>query len=129
VMKNLKKRAISREDRFPKTLFTLSQCRIAEDDGFGDLLSQSRMNVNEQNEVALAAQQQRRRKPRCIGSWLFTVASSVAAARRIYREDLPRVTASRNRLGLSLSKRIRHRLVVKINGKRRPQTCEILAGF
>jgi hypothetical protein len=60
---------------------------------------------------------------------LFIVASSVAAARCIYREDLPRVTTSRNRLGLSLSKRIRHRLVVKINGKRRPQTYEVLAKF
>jgi hypothetical protein len=53
------------------------------------------------------------------------VATSVAAA-RIYREDLPRVTPSCNRLGLSLSKRIRHELIVKINGKRRPQTCEAL---
>jgi hypothetical protein len=39
-------------------------------------------------------------------SWLLVfVAISVAAA-RIYRVDLPRVTVSRNRLGLSLSKRI-----------------------
>jgi hypothetical protein len=28
VMKNLKKRVRSREDRFPKTLFVLSQCKI-----------------------------------------------------------------------------------------------------
>jgi hypothetical protein len=31
----------------------------------------------------------------------------------IYREDPPRVTVSHNRLGLSLSKRIRHRLKEK----------------
>jgi hypothetical protein len=41
------------------------------------------------------------------------------AVARIYRKDLPRVTASRNRLGLSLSKHIRHRLIAKINSKRR----------
>jgi hypothetical protein len=39
MMKNLKKRASSNEDRFPKTLFALSRCRITEDDGFGDLRS------------------------------------------------------------------------------------------
>ena len=102
MMKNLKKRASSREDRFPKTLFALSRCRIAEDDGSGDLLSRSQMHVDERDEAVLAAQQRRRRKPRCVGgSWLFVVTSSVAAA-RIYREDPPRVTASRNRLGLSI---------------------------
>jgi hypothetical protein len=31
MMRNLKKRASCHEDRFPKTLFTLSRCRIAED--------------------------------------------------------------------------------------------------
>jgi hypothetical protein len=35
----LTKQASSREDRFPKTLFTISWCRITEDDGSGDLLS------------------------------------------------------------------------------------------
>jgi hypothetical protein len=40
-VKNLKKQASSREDHFKKTLFTLSQCRIAEDDGSRDLLSRS----------------------------------------------------------------------------------------
>jgi hypothetical protein len=54
-MKNLKKRARSHENRFPKTLFTLSRCRIAEDDDSGDLLSRSLMHVDEQDEVALAA--------------------------------------------------------------------------
>jgi hypothetical protein len=53
------------------------------------------------------------------------VATSVTAA-RIYREHLSRVTPSCNRLGISLSKRIRHELVVKVNGKRRPRTCEAL---
>jgi hypothetical protein len=57
------------------------------------------------------------------GCWF--VAISVAVA-RIYREDLSRVTASRNRLGLSLSKRIRHGLIAKINGKRRPRSCKAL---
>jgi hypothetical protein len=56
---------------------------------------------------------------------LFVVTHSVAVA-RIFREDLPRVTTSYNRLGLSLSKRIRHGLKAKINGKRRPRTCEAL---
>jgi hypothetical protein len=41
VMKNLKKRTSSREDRFLKILFALSRCRIVEDDGLGDLLSRS----------------------------------------------------------------------------------------
>jgi hypothetical protein len=96
VMKNLKKRASSREDRSLKTLFTLSHCRITEDDGFKYLLSQSRMHVDELDEVALAAQQQRRRKPRFVGgSWLFVVISSVTAA-RIYREYLASVITSHN---------------------------------
>jgi hypothetical protein len=51
VVKNLKKRASSREDRFPKTLFTLSRCKITEDDDSGDLLSQSQMHVDEWGEV------------------------------------------------------------------------------
>jgi hypothetical protein len=34
----LKKRACSREDRFPNTLFALFRCRIVEDGGSGDLL-------------------------------------------------------------------------------------------
>jgi hypothetical protein len=51
------KRASSHEDRFPKTLFTLSRCRIAEDGGFEDLLSRSQMHADERDEVASAAQQ------------------------------------------------------------------------
>jgi hypothetical protein len=44
----------------------------------------------------------------------------------VVREYLPRVTSFHYRLGLSLSKHIRHRLIVKINDKRRPRTCEAL---
>jgi hypothetical protein len=54
-MKNLKKRASSYEDRFPKMLFALSRCRIAEDNDSGDLLSRSQMHADEQDEVALTA--------------------------------------------------------------------------
>jgi hypothetical protein len=126
VMKNLKKRASSHEYRFPKTLFTLSRCWIAEDDGSGDLLSRSHMHIDERDDVALAAQQQRRQKPRCVGGlWLFVVTRSMVAA-HIYREDTPRIAATRNRLGLSLLKQIRYGLIAKINGKRKPQTCEAL---
>jgi hypothetical protein len=62
MMKNLKNRASSREDRFLKTLFAIFRCRIADDDGFEDLLSLSQMHVEKRDEVALAAQQRRRRK-------------------------------------------------------------------
>jgi hypothetical protein len=57
VVKNLTKRAGSREDRFSKTLFGLSRCRITENDGSGDLLSQSQIHIDEQDEVVLPAQQ------------------------------------------------------------------------
>jgi hypothetical protein len=53
------------------------------------------------------------------------ITTSVAVA-HIYREDPPRVVASRNRLGLSLSKYIRHMLVTKIKDKRKPRTYEAL---
>jgi hypothetical protein len=100
MVKNLMKRASSHEDRFPKTLFILSWCRIAGDDGFRDLLSRSQMDVDERDEEVLAAQQWMRRRPRYIGaSWLFFVTTSIVAA-HIYREDPPRVIASHNRLGL-----------------------------
>jgi hypothetical protein len=126
MMKNLKKRESSREYYFPKTLFFLSRCRIVEDNCSRNLLTRSRMHLSEWDEVALVAQQRRRRKPRCVGdSWLFIVTRSVATA-RIYRKDLPRVIASYNRLGLSLSKYIRHRLVAKINDKRRSWTYKAL---
>jgi hypothetical protein len=72
MMKNLKKRASSHKDRFPKTLFTPSQCRIAEDDDSRDLLSQLQMHIDERDEVALVVQQRRRRETRCIGdSWFL----------------------------------------------------------
>jgi hypothetical protein len=55
VMMNLKKRSSSHIERFPKTLFTLSQYRIAEDDSFGDLLFRSQVHTDERDEVDLAA--------------------------------------------------------------------------
>jgi hypothetical protein len=57
VVKNLTKRVSSHEDRFPKTLFALSRCRITEDDDFGDLLSRSQMRVDERDKVGSATQQ------------------------------------------------------------------------
>jgi hypothetical protein len=66
-MKNFKKQTSSHEDHFPKILFILSQCRITEDDGFGDLLSRSQMHVDERDEVVLAPQQRRRRTTRYVG--------------------------------------------------------------
>jgi hypothetical protein len=60
VVKNLIKRASSYEDRFPKTLFALSRCRIADDDSSGELLSRSQMHIDERDEVASTAQQQKR---------------------------------------------------------------------
>jgi hypothetical protein len=84
------------------------------------------MHVDKRDKVALAAQQRRRRKPRCVGgSGLFVVTSSVTVA-RIYSEDPFRVTSFCNRIGLSLLKRIRHGLVTKINNKRKSWTCEVL---
>jgi hypothetical protein len=41
MMTNLKKQSSSHVEHYPKTLFVLSQCRIAEDDTSGDPLSQS----------------------------------------------------------------------------------------
>jgi hypothetical protein len=59
--------------------------------------------------------------------WLFCsgVPTSVAVT-RIYKDDLPRVTASRNQLDLSLSKCIGHGLIAKLNGNRRQRSCEAL---
>jgi hypothetical protein len=67
VVNNLTNLASSHEDWFPKTIFALSRCRIAEDDSFGDLLSRSQMHIDEWDEVVLAAQQQLRLRPRCVG--------------------------------------------------------------
>jgi hypothetical protein len=78
------------------------------------------MHVDEQDEVALAVQQQRRQKPKCVGGlWEFIVASSMADV-RIYRGDPTRVTASLNRLELYQT-RTRHGLLAKINEKRKLQ--------
>jgi hypothetical protein len=71
VVKNLMNRASSHENRFPKILFALSRCRIAEDDGFGDLLSRSQMHVDEWDEVASAAQQQWRNIDVFVFLWLL----------------------------------------------------------
>jgi hypothetical protein len=60
--------------------------------------------------------------------WLVVVlVTTSVGVTRIYREDPPRVTTFRNQLGLSPSKRIRHKLVAKINSKRRPRTYEALS--
>jgi hypothetical protein len=68
----LTKRASSHEDHFLKTLFALFRCRIAKDDSSGDLLSRSQMHVAERDEVASAAQQQKRRNlDVLVFSWLF----------------------------------------------------------
>jgi hypothetical protein len=56
MMKNLKKQGSNHECYFPKTLFALSRYKIAEDDGSGDLLSRSKMHVNEWDKLALATQ-------------------------------------------------------------------------
>jgi hypothetical protein len=90
------KRASSHEDRFPKTLFTLSRCRIAENDGSGDLLSRSQMHIDEQEEVASVAQQQKwRNLDALVTCGCLCVTTSVVTA-HIYRKDPPRGTASRN---------------------------------
>jgi hypothetical protein len=71
-------------------------------------------------------QQRRRQKPRCVaGSWLFVVAHFMAVA-CIYRKNLSRVTASHNRLDLSILKCIKHKLIAIINGKRMLRTYEAL---
>ncbi len=81
------------------------------------------MHIDERDEVASAAQQEN--LDALMFFMIVRVATTVVAA-HIYREDPPRVIAFRNRLGLSLSKCIRHGLVEKINGKRKPRTCEAL---
>jgi hypothetical protein len=64
---NLENRSSSHVERFPKTLFSLSHCTIAENDGSGGLLSQSHMHIDEWDEVDLAAHQRRKSKTRCVG--------------------------------------------------------------
>ena len=46
-----RKRSSSRAERFPKTLFALSRCRIVEDDGSGDLLSRSTVHADDRDGV------------------------------------------------------------------------------
>jgi hypothetical protein len=60
--------------------------------------------------------------------WLVAVlvTTSVVTA-HINRKDPSRVIASRNRLTLSPSKRIRHGFVEKINGKMKPRTYDALS--
>jgi hypothetical protein len=53
VIKNLKKRLSNCEDHFLKILFTLSWCRIADDNDFGDLFFESQMHVNKRDKIAL----------------------------------------------------------------------------
>jgi hypothetical protein len=62
-------------DRFSKTLSAISRCRITKDNGSEDLLSRSQMHVDERDEVALAAQQQKRRN---LDALVFFVAVHVA---------------------------------------------------
>jgi hypothetical protein len=52
-MTNLMKQSSSHIECFPKTLFVISRCRIAEDDGSRDLLSQSQMHVDDRDEELL----------------------------------------------------------------------------
>jgi hypothetical protein len=56
MVKNLKKQMSSHEDRFLKSL-----PRITENNSYEDLLSRSQMHVDGWDEVALAAQHQKRR--------------------------------------------------------------------
>jgi len=46
------------QSAFQKTLFALSRCRIAEDDGSGDLLSRSQLHANDRGEVGSAERKQ-----------------------------------------------------------------------
>jgi hypothetical protein len=61
---------------FPKTLFTLSCCRITEDDGFGDLVSRSQVHANNRDEADLVHSKRKMQKSRCvceIMGWCFFV--------------------------------------------------------
>jgi hypothetical protein len=87
MVKNLMKRASSHEDRFPKTLFALSQCRIAEDDGSRDLLSRSQMHIDEWDKVASMVQQQKWRNLDVLVFFMNVRLTATMTAVRIYRED------------------------------------------
>jgi hypothetical protein len=86
----------------PKILFTLSRYRITNDDGSKDLLSRSQMHVDERDEVALAAQQWKRKNLDVLVTRGCSLITTSVAATRIYREHTPRVTVSHNQLSLSL---------------------------
>jgi hypothetical protein len=60
VLMNFKKQSSNYVECFPKTLFAPSLCKITKNDGFGDLLSQSDMRVDDQDEEILEVQHQRR---------------------------------------------------------------------
>jgi hypothetical protein len=60
------------------------------------------MHVDERDEVASAAQQQKRRNLDALVFLMAVHVTSTVASARIYREDSSRVTTSRNRIGLSL---------------------------
>jgi hypothetical protein len=84
------------------------------------------MHVHEWDEVASVAQQQKQQNLYVLMFFVAIRVATTGSAAHIYRKNPPRVTAFRNRLDLSLSKRIRHGLVAKLNGKRRPWACEAL---
>jgi hypothetical protein len=52
----------SRVELFPKTFFGLSRCRITEHKGSEDLLSQSLVHANHQDEVVFVSQQAKEAK-------------------------------------------------------------------
>jgi hypothetical protein len=54
------------------------------------------MHVDERDEVALVAQQQKQRNLDALVFFVVVRVATTVAAARIYREDPPRVTASHN---------------------------------
>jgi hypothetical protein len=91
----------SREDHFSKTLFTLSRCRIIEDDGSRDLLSQSQVHAGDQDEVDLATQQRRRWRCSWDYGWFLFCLFCMAVV-RIYREKPHRVNTFHNWLSFHI---------------------------
>jgi hypothetical protein len=69
------------------------------------------MHVHEWDEVASVAQQQEQQNLYVLMFFVAIRVATTGSASHIYRKNPPRVTAFRNRLDLSLSKRIRHGLV------------------
>jgi hypothetical protein len=89
----------SHVEHFSKSLFNLSRCRIAEDDGSIDVLSRSQVHANDRDEVDLAAQQvEEAKKTRCI----HEVGLFCMLVIRIYREKLTRVKVYDNPLGFHI---------------------------